>query len=373
MGLPTQSALVRRQVQIVALSTLVLLLLINGASAHGPPAKREFEERLLADCVDDYFGGDLVSSKDGHDVIALDVHEQHDVAFSADVLRFKLLFNGGFGGGNADTLRLDVKLTTPTGAKTIALTTTDNKVFTGTGADRVDPAASANDGTRMYVEFVIKTSTLGLHSGQKISQFRVDAYYDGTRGDYMPGTYEGAVAGGQCAADAGAGAPYQRPDYIIRGPFHYGKLSPSTKSISMEKGASQIVPMTVENLLRSTQQKFTVTVSPPSGITAKFHNPVTNQYTSELNVDLAGGASTSAHLSLTADDDNGGEVQVVLTSQYGGRSEATVTVALGTAAPSAPASSAPASSGSDASAPSAGFFTVVLVATLSAWLARRRT
>jgi hypothetical protein len=363
--------------QAVFVIGLALVLAAPAVLAHGPPAAPEYQTRLLADCVDDYFGGDGVGDKNGHDVISLDVQEQYDDAFSTNVLRFRLTLNGGFAGSGSPVLTDHIHFTTPSGARSYYVQTTDNKAFTTT-FDRVDPpkpllVSGAQDGTRFYVDAVIKWSTLGVSAGQKLTQFRVESFIDATRGDYMPGTYDGDLLTPTCKEEAASGAPYGPVDLGIRGPSQYAKLTPSANTVSLVPGGARIVPIDLDNLLKRTAQSFTLTVEAPAGVGARFHDAVTNQYTTTGTADLAGGGSTSIHVEFNATSSaQDGPAKVIVKSSFGGRSEAGLSVSIGGGAPttSASANTSP-NPTTGGEAPTIGSFIAAAAIGGAAWWRRR--
>ena len=104
-------------------------LLVPFAVAHGAPDPRGHETRLLADCNDDYFGGDLNSGRTGYDLHALDVREAWDPSLG-DVVILRLILNGA---GASD---IEVSFTSPSGPFSAGWSTSGGG-WTAQGFDRM--------------------------------------------------------------------------------------------------------------------------------------------------------------------------------------------------------------------------------------------
>lgn len=351
-----------RRTSIVAAILLLTALLAFPAAAHGPPAKRDQDTRLLADHNDDCGGHgptDPERCRGTHDLVGLDLTESHD-ATHGDVVRLRLIVNGGEG------QRRDVVTFTAGGAtKTFELRTPDNAAFTGTGFVTVTsgPAMNADgtrDGDRVVVEGTIRLADLG-GAGTLIDDVEVQAYTGGTPGDFMPGGYYNTL--GQPVMDPAQGdeaTNFERTaGYVLRGPSYY--VSIAAPAIQVGSGSTRDVEVTLTNGLRGKAQTATLSVMPPAGITATWNGAPT------ATVDLSGGGSATALLRVQADATaTSGTLDVVAVTDLGGRT--VVQVPLGVR--SGPHETAQTTQAAEDAPAASALLMLVLLATLAA--ARRR-
>jgi hypothetical protein len=321
----------------VALTLALALLLASPlVAAHGAPATKDQDTRLLADHNDDCGGdnaGELPNCSDTHDLIALDVREKSEGG--RDVVVFRFFLNGG----KASTgLRDVLSLKADGAAKTFELRTTNNQDFQGTGFDSISKAASISDGTRFVVEATVRRDALAPVGG-KLTDFKVEAYVGSTNGDYMPGGYHSLSPTGadppQSPATnriAGCLKPgtqqlEQSHCYRLRGPGYYVTIDdPGAQDV--ETGAESIVQLALRNELRSTPQALTLTIAGADGVRARFHDPGAASgegYSDTMRIDLPGGGSTSTHVALDQGEDGAtGTLTVTVTTDLGGLSQVSV-------------------------------------------------
>jgi hypothetical protein len=371
---------------IAVLAALVLLVAVPLASAHGAPAAKDQDTRLLADHNDDCGGdeaGSLGNCRSTHDLIALDVRERHDNG--QDVVVFRFFLNGG---NAADGLRDVLSLKADGAAKTLEIRTTNNQDFQGTGFDSVSKAQSINDGTRFTVEATVKRSSLAPVGG-KLTDFKVDGYRGTTHGAYMPGGYDnGALSNADPAQSPatnrvasclkpGTQQIEQAHCYRLRGPGYYLTVDdPGEQSVAA--GAETIVQLHLRNALPNTAQALTVTVEGADGVRARFHDPNAASgegYSDELRIDLPKAGSTSSHLALDeGQPGSSGTLTVIVTTDLGGRTEATIpyTVGEGPAETTPPAQTGGDDGGGDDKGAPAPAAVLAFVSLLGAALAARR-
>lgn len=299
------------------------------ADGHGAPPPPKYMTRLLHDCNDDYFQGDAVAAKDGHDLIALDLREAFDKALDRDVLIFRLVMNGGFGGNGNPTLKDEVRFSVGGATKTYRFTTTDNKAFSGT-FDRIDgPAPSLTaegtpDGQRFYVEGVLTLATVGATAGQRLEGYRVDSYVDAQVRDYMPGTYKteaGADAPDAVACpDGGSQTKYASGPYTIRGPIQYVKAVLEPGSMVLAPGTAQTGTVRVTNLVGDRPQDVVATALDPPGIAHRFHSSSSDSYSPRFEGTVPKGGALDIHVELNSTSEGKTDaVPITVTTNLGGR------------------------------------------------------
>jgi MYXO-CTERM domain-containing protein len=345
-----------------AMRTLTVLLgaavlLASGAAAHGPPAKRDQDFRLLADHNDDCGGDDggaLSECGGAHDLVGLDVRETHDAALG-DVVAFRFILNGGSG-----TLKDVLTLKAGSSTKTFELRTSDNQAFDDTGFDSVTVGPALNgdgsqDGDRFVVEATVKLATLG-GAGVLLDDYVVESYRGSTRGDVMPGCYYNALGSKVSSCSPGDDqTQFERVNgYALQGPTYYAKAA--TPQAEVAAGSSTEVEVEVTNLLRSTAQTATVQVSSPPSVTAVWKDGRTDATT----LDLPKGGTAKATLRVEADAGaQGGDIVLTLTTNLGGRSVHSVPVKVGA---SQGTETAPTAGDEDAPTPAAATVAFLLLA-----------
>lgn len=334
------------------------------ASAHGPPDPRAQDVRLLADHNDDCGGHgptDPDRCRGTHDLVGLDLTEAHD-ATHGDVVRLRLVVNGGEG-----ARRVAITLTADGTPRTLEVATSDNQAFTGNGFLRVTagPALNADgtrDGARILVEGTVRLADLG-GAGALLDDVKVQAYAGSTRGDYMPGGYYNTLDQPVANPPQGdAATNFERTSgYVLRGPSYYAGLHAG--DVQVPAGASVDVEVHVTNGLRGKAQTATLRAAAPAGLTATWDGQP------EAVLDLPAGGAATARLRVQAGAAaTGGDLELVVTTNLGGRTALAVPVAVASNDPTAPAD--PDGQGSaDSPAPTA-LLTGLLVAALAA--ARRR-
>lgn len=330
------------------LVALLLVCMATAVAAHGAAPPPDYESRLLADHNDDC-GGDSATGLNNcsgtHDIIALDVREIYDAELG-DALVLRLIANGGEIGQNLKDI---IRLKADGRDKTIELRTTDNKVFTGSGFDRVSGAMGVNDGTRFAVEATVALASLGIATGKDLSAFKVESYRGSTLGDFMPGGYQGPV-GPVNDPNQGSGATnYVRPSYRVNGPVVYASLR--VQGDAQTRGEEEtLLDVQVSNDLSKSAQ--TLTISTRGDAQAHFHGPGGHGDASDrVTIDLQGKQSKSAILAVKG----AGTLQVDLTTNLGGHREATLRLTHAVAdaqTSSTPAGNSPTTAASSSSKPS---------------------
>lgn len=293
------------------ISLLVALALIATASAHTAAPPKSHEVRLLHDCNDDYFGGDALGSNQGHELHALDLYEAWD-----ENLGNTVVFRLTFAGEGAGTIQLETQA--GSSSKSYEWTTTGS-TWSGT-FDRVEgpfqakTADGADDGDRLVIHGIVKQSKLGA-IGAKLSGYSVQSSQGGQDADSMPG-YDGNIAG-SCSDQ------FERPDYSLAGPIQFASLALDSKSVSLDDGEKKFIQVTVSNKLRDQAQTVTISANGGQGVDVQMHNSATNAYSDELSLDLnkkgSGSDSKVAHVSISATAPGNGVIEVILTTEAGGR------------------------------------------------------
>jgi MYXO-CTERM domain-containing protein len=326
---------------LLALALLASILAAAPALAHGGPSPDPRHTRLLADWRDDC-GGDggaqTGACKGSHDLLTLDVREVRDTALG-DAVAFRLFLDKGQPGMRRDTLTVN----TPGGARALTFQTSDDRTFTsGGGFDRVDgPFPVEGEATRLYVDGLVRLAALGK-AGDTISGFKVEAFVDGSVGDYMPGGCHNTV--GDCIV-TGPKEDYARQSYTLRGPGYYARLTAPARS-DIPAGTEAFVALEVKNLLAMPQQ-VTLTAQAPSGLTVRFHAPASG-YAERLQVDLGSQGSTTVHLALAGEAGTEGDVLLALATDQGGYQEAGMQVVVGAPGPATSSPTGPTSRASPA-------------------------
>lgn len=343
-----------------ALALAVLLLVAAATSAHGPPAKRDQDFRLLADHNDDCGDDADVSGCHGtHDLVGLDVLERHDGGLG-DVVAFRLILNGGSG-----SLRDVLTFKADGAAKSFELRTSDNQAFQGDkGTDRFDSVArfpatnpdGSTDGSRFVVEATVRLATLG-GAGAKLTDYKVEAYAGTAKGDYMPGGYVNGLGIDTANPPQGEGVTnFNRVNgYVLTGPTYYTTVDvPASATLAAD--GQTVVPIRLTNPFRSTAQTATVTVAGADGFTATW---VGANGADPAVEDLAKGGSGTAELRLRGDGHapTAGTLTITVTTNLGGRSVHTlpyeITAAQGSTGDGTGSGAPPAAKDKDSPAPAA--------------------
>ncbi|MEA3191560.1 MAG: hypothetical protein QOD77_2142 [Thermoplasmata archaeon] len=310
----------RAPLALLLLSALLVVALLPGATAHGPPQRRDPDTRVLVDWNDDC-GGDGGASlatgacRGSHDLIGLDLVERHDAGLG-DVVVFRFFLDKGTSGARRDTLSVG----TPSGTQSFSLTSSDAATFTATGFDRSTNAQSLNDGTRFVVEGTVQLSKLGS-PGQTIGPFKVEAFNGNQVGDYMPGGCNNTV--GTCPPqDPDADIAYELRQYKLAGPTHYLAVTAPSATLDVPAGGEAGVTFDIHNQLARTAQTVTVAAIPGAGVTAGFHasgasHDAPTQPTATL--DLAAKGDGNVHLMVKGSQEGAkGVVKVWFDTDQGG-------------------------------------------------------
>lgn len=317
-------------------AALSLLVLAGGAAAHGPPAQRDQDVRLLADHSDDCGSDDagaLTECGNTHDLVGLDLREAHDATLG-DMVYFRFILNGGSG-----TLKDVLTMKVGGASKTFELRTSDNQAFQGTGFETFAKAPALNadgsqDGSRFVVEAGVKLSALG-GAGAVLDDYVLQAYRGTTRGDVMPGCYYNALGSKVAECSPGDDQPqFERTNgYVLRGPTYYTTVT--VPAIDVPAGGSVDVDVKLANPLRATAQTVTLLIGAPdgAGVTATWKD----SQTATTTVDLGKAGSGTAKLHVQADAAaSAGKLTLTVTTNLGGRSIHEVPFGVGAAATSHP-------------------------------------
>lgn len=346
---------------------LVVAWLAPTAEAHAAPDPPDYMTRLLHDYNDDW-GGDQAGSRDGHDVMALDIQEAYNSTFAQDVLVFRLTLNGGYTGSERPELREVLTFQAKGAEQSKEFRTLDNVKFTGS-FDAVNgpfPALTADgsqDGTRFYLEGSLKASTLGLKAGDKISNFFVQGYAGSDKRDHMVGGY---TIGGQALDQAppeeqSQPASYKRQDYAIAGPTQYASLAAAPTQVTAKSGENKSVVLTIKNkLIRA--QTITLDATKPAGTSVAFH--ADNYRKDRTTFALASRQEATVHMYLTSASAASGTVQVVLATDLGGRATQEIqwsTTGGGTSRPTTGSAAHSTPDSPDEDAPSVGVALLLMV------------
>ena len=346
-------------------AALLLLVLAPLAGAHGPPAKRDQDFRLLADHNDDCGGdsGALPNCRGSHDLIGLDVLERHDGGLG-DVVVFRFFLNGGSG-----SLKDVLTLKADGAAKSFELRTSDNKRFEGSGFDAVGPPVDLNDNGRFLVEASVRLSTLG-GPGVRLTDYRVEASSGAAKGDVMPGCYHNALD--QRVPDSHCSGTAENPDtvhfvrttgYALTGPTYYATVT-LPASVQVPADGEEVVEVRLATPFRNTAQLATLTVEGADGFTATW---VGANGAAPAEEDLLKGGSATAELRLRGDghDPATGTLTLTVSTSLGGRSVHTLPYEIvGTPPPTGTPSGDPGGAGGskDSPPPAAALLSVGLLA-----------
>ena len=311
-----------------ALTTaFVVVALAVPAAAHGAPNPRSMDTRILHDYNDDCGGHDLGDNCRGtHDLIALDLREAYDDELG-DVVVFRLILDQGTAGA---TLRDVVSIKAGSATKSYEFRTSDDASFTGT-FERVSGPHDLGDGTRFAVEGTVRLATLGVASGDRLSEFSVRAYRGATEGDLMPGTYRTALGtdGPEPASEQGDPTFFRAPSYRLKGPVQYASMQADRSSVQVPSGGEVLVSLDVRNLLNDQAQTVRLTAS---GAHARFHDPDgSTGYTDRYEADLPRRGSTVVHLAVQGPDGASGTLTVDLRTDLGGRTILVLPYGVGSA------------------------------------------
>ena len=339
------------------------------ASAHGAPAPRELDTRVLADddgalgyggCTE--AGCNPATPPQGLDLLALDVREAWLGDAPALVARIVFQTEQPQQAGRGLVLSLVASGQT----STVTLASPDGATYASTQAARIDGPHDVGDGHPKALDAWIPLSALGVAPGAELTGIQVVSTQDGEPDDVMPG---GWYSNGQEVphlphdADPGealAGQP--TGTYTVKGPAPLADLAPPTGLLDLAQGANHT--LTLRNALAGLPQFAWLRLEPEPGVQASLVGAGDN---GTLGIALDPAATRQATLAVGAGSASG-LVRIVATTDLGGRAEATVdVVAPPPAVPANATSSAPAK---DASAATALPALAVAAAAAVAW--RRR-
>lgn len=370
----------RMQRLLVAAATVALLLAaIPAGQAHAAPDPPDYMTRLLHDYNDDW-GGDQAGSRDGHDIMALDLQEAYNATMGQNVLVFRLTMNFGYTGSQRPELREVFTFQAKGSQVSKEFKTTDNQKFTGTfdavnGPYHALTADGSRDGTRFYLEGIMKYSTLSVNVGDKISNFFVQGYAGPDKRDHMVGgfTFGGQTVDQPPPEEQSQPASYKRQDVALAGPTQYATLKADPVEAAAETGDNTTITLTVKNKL-SRPQTITLDATKPQGVSIAFHGDAYRK--DRLTFAVASRQEATVHAYLSAAGPVSGTVEVLLSTDLGGRVThgiaytVTSSGAAGSGGTSAAGQSGPDAGGGQSPGP--GMLLAVAAAAVGALLRPRR-
>lgn len=301
--------------------------------AHGAPPPPEYLRRLLHDCNDDYFGGDIAQDKEGQDLIALDLQEAFDASLGKETVRFRLIMDAAHIGTSGPSLRDEITFTAGGTTKTYALATTDNQRFTG-DFDRIDgPKAlmksdGHQDGTRFFVDGILTYASAGVAAGTAIQDYRVTGFVGNQKADFMPGTFRTSFGSDAPAATACAEGEsqtkYEAGAVRLQGSSRYTSVTLEPRTVSLQVGEETLVAVRILNLLKTQPQDVVVTSTVSPGVSTRFHVDAGDADLQTYEGALAKASELFIHLVLNATQPGSGSTTVTVTTNLGGRTIADV-------------------------------------------------
>lgn len=187
---PTFGQYVNQRLAAVVVGLAAIALFAPAALAHGAPAAREIDTRILAD--DDGltgYGPDSCSaapvcpfSNGALDLLALDVREAKDEA-GAHVLWFRAIYQTDHVGIPAE---LHLTFTAAGAEHELEWSTADLATFTSTTFAKVAGPTPVGDGHPQAVDGMVLAASLGLASGDVITDLAMESHGESGE-DLMPG------------------------------------------------------------------------------------------------------------------------------------------------------------------------------------------
>jgi MYXO-CTERM domain-containing protein len=302
------------------LALLAALLLAPLATAHGlVPEPKDPYTLLIQDRTDDCGPESAVNDCHGSDaLVGLVVQEKWDGGQDQVVFRFYL--DIGKAGTKTDTLTF----TSPAGPKTLSISSTDDKSFSGNGFDAVSGAIPVQgEATRFLVDATLSRAHLGVAVGDHLDNFKVVAKNGNNEGDTMPGDCKNSI--GNCNA---AATDERAFGYDVRGPGYYAGLDGLPQSLDVPLGGdTPVQQLTLTNSL-TVQQTLSVRVDGLSGVSGGFHAGDQMEgadYAASRDVALQGRSNTVLHLRLHGDQaDASGTLTITLDTDQGGHATYTL-------------------------------------------------
>jgi hypothetical protein len=301
---------------------LAALLSATPAAAHGAPSARSYETRLLSDYSDDWPG-----TQDGHNLIALDAHEEYNATLADNVLVLRLWWSGGW----VDTapapdptpkeaLRDEVLFTSRGRAYSFNFTTADNLVFGGTFDAVHQPVpVLKDDGTqdsgRFTVEGLVTFSHLGLRAGDRLTGWAVHGFAGTAAGDNMP---QGTVA--QEPVDP-MGIAFNIGTFALSDPDYYAALSTPQMAGAEPGDAHAHFDVVVENMLPDDAQAVRLVFTIPEGVEMTFVPSFGSSLLDGVAANLTGGGNVTVHVTAHLEDATPGVyvVNISAKTSLGGR------------------------------------------------------
>lgn len=277
---------------------VLALLLLPSASAHGTPAPREFETRLLEDTTSggDY-GGPDGSLGGGIDLLALDVYEGTLPGTATPAAVFRTVFRGGEAGDH----RIDVHAVAAGADVTLEFATRDLETFTSTTFDVVRGPVDVGDGHQRALEGVVALSRLGIAPGQAITDIRLEAHHDDEPQDDMPGSW---YLHGQKVPLPPTEEEQPPGEYSTTGPAEFFTATADTQIVPL--GGQATITLELASTLQESDQTLALRATAPAGINVTFASDL---------VSLPAGANATA--AFTVSGTALGTVQVLVESDLG--------------------------------------------------------
>jgi hypothetical protein len=291
----------------LALPLAALLALAPPAAAHGAPPVREVDARVLLDDDGLGYGGCVEGAcppgaGGGLDLLALDVREAWLGGQPAVV--FRILFQSAepaAGGG------IVLAVEAPGGARQLRADTADGLAFVPTGFDRLDGPFDVGDGHPKALDGWVLASALGAAEGDALSGLSVATFRGEAPDDAMPGGW--FVNGVEVQVPPSDGGP---GTYTLAGPATLVALTVGEAMVQAHGPAR--VTLELSNAV-GLPQFADLAATAPAGVRASL---------ASAGLALDGGASRTVELTVHTDVD--AVVEVVATTDLGGRAVASIPV-----------------------------------------------
>lgn len=279
---------------LVAAALLALTAWAPLAGAHGAPAGREIDLRLLLD--DDgglAYGGCIEmcapgAEPEGLDLLALDMREAFLASQPALVFRITVQSESVH-----DGRKLVLQVMQGTQVSTFTADNGDGTTYVSADFDRLDGPSDVGDGHPKAIDGWVFYSTLGLQAGDVLTGITVTSTHHDEPDDVMPGTwyFQGnQVPHAPHDADPAEAIEEHPPgEYVVAGPAPLLTATLDAQVLDLANGSANAT-LTISNPLAVLAQFANLTVIAPEGVAA------TLDATSLL---LEPGASRQVQVSVT--------------------------------------------------------------------------
>lgn len=259
---------------------MVLALVPEPAAAHGAPANRDFDVRVLQDWTGPAAGTDVgphVGEYNGmhtgapfgpaHDILAVDVREAYGRGGEPG-LRIRYIFQGGNpseGGVLNDTL----SFTLDGRSFAFFLATPDNEVWT-TNFTTLEGPFPVGDGFPLALDGIVPYAAVGAKVGSVLGDVAVVSHYHSASmgGMEMPGDEAPGGFYYNHAAVPAANDDSKQTDYTLRGPARLLDLVVAEGVVSVPARGGRVVNLTVAPNGTQLEQFVNLTITTTAGFTA---------------------------------------------------------------------------------------------------------